>query len=78
VTVKVVGHVLGDKIRIGKRRPKERLSQADGFSRVSVADRGPVDRRHRQAHDGRRDSGRGEGDSRAQAESRDACTSARS
>ena len=50
--------------------PEERLSQADGFSRISVADRDPVDRRHRQAHDGRRDSGRGEGNSRAEAESR--------
>ena len=26
MTAKVVGHVLGDKIRIGKRRPKSRLS----------------------------------------------------
>jgi large subunit ribosomal protein L21 len=31
VTVKVVGHVLGDKIRIGKRRPKSGYRKQTGF-----------------------------------------------
>jgi ribosomal protein L21 len=31
VTAKVVGHVLGDKIRIGKRRPKSGYRKQTGF-----------------------------------------------
>ena len=31
VTAKVVGHVLGDKIRIGKRRPKSGYRRQTGF-----------------------------------------------
>src|SRR4051812_32220515 len=31
VTAKVVGHVLGDKIRIGKRRPKTGYRKQTGF-----------------------------------------------
>jgi ADP-heptose:LPS heptosyltransferase len=40
VTVKVVGHVLGDKIRIGKRRPKSGYRKQTGFraslSRIEI------------------------------------------
>ena len=50
VTAKVVGHVLGEKLRIGKRRPKSGYRKQTGLPRSPVADRDPVDRRRREAH----------------------------
>jgi len=48
VTAKVVGHVLGDKIRIGKRRPKSGYRKQTGFrahlSRIEIQSIGAAKR----------------------------------
>ena len=57
VTAKVVGHVLGDKIRTRQAAPEVRLQEADRLPGAPFADRDPVDRRHREADYGRNSRG---------------------